>query len=102
MPPGLGAGGERGVRAQAGGDGRDVRPPHRPADAGERELWWIDPDAAVAAEIGAALSVSQGMAMQQTHRGVALRDRLPSGGGVVRGRGDQRSAGAHHRVAHLR
>ena len=40
-------------------------------------LWWIDPQAAVAAEMGAAVNVSQGMALHQTHRGVALRDRLP-------------------------
>ena len=46
-------------------------------DAGERELWWIDPDAAVAAELAAALNVSTGMALHQTHRGIALRDRLP-------------------------
>ena len=44
--------------------------------AGDRELWWIDPQAAVAAEMGAAVNVSQGMALHQTHRGVALRDRL--------------------------
>src|SRR3954466_13025974 len=48
-------------------------------DAGERELWWVDPDAAVAAELAAALNVSTGMALHQTHRGVALRDRLPRG-----------------------
>jgi len=46
--------------------------------AGERELWWVDPQAAVAAEMAAAVNVSQGMAMHQTHRGVALRDRLPA------------------------
>jgi hypothetical protein len=45
--------------------------------AWERELWWIDPQAAVAAEMGAAVNVSQGMALHQTHHGVALRDRLP-------------------------
>jgi hypothetical protein len=45
--------------------------------AEERELWWIDPDAAVAAELAAALNVSTGMALHQTHRGVALRHRLP-------------------------
>jgi hypothetical protein len=45
--------------------------------AGDRELWWIDPQTAVAAEMGAAVNVSQGMALHQTHRGVALRDRLP-------------------------
>ena len=31
----------------------------------------------MAAEIGAAAGISQGLAMSQTHRGVALRDRLP-------------------------
>jgi hypothetical protein len=45
--------------------------------AGERELWWVDPQAAVASELAAALDVSHGIALQQTHRGVALRDRLP-------------------------
>ena len=45
--------------------------------AGERELWWVDPQAAVAAEMAAAVNVSQGMALHQTHRGVAVRDRLP-------------------------
>ncbi|MGE2738064.1 DUF222 domain-containing protein, partial [Mycolicibacterium vaccae] len=45
--------------------------------AAERENWWVDPDAAVAAELAAALGVTQGLALAQTHRGVALRDRLP-------------------------
>jgi hypothetical protein len=45
--------------------------------AGDRESWWIDPEAAVSAELAAALNVSAGMALHQTHRGVALRDRLP-------------------------
>ena len=45
--------------------------------AGQRELWWVDPQAAVAAELAAAVNVSHGMALHQTHRGVALRDRLP-------------------------
>ena len=48
------------------------------ADAADRDSWWLDPDAAVAAEIGAATGISQGLAMSQTHRGVALRDRLPA------------------------
>ena len=47
-------------------------------DAGDRDMWWVDPDAAVAAEIGAAGGISQGLALSQTHRGVALRDRLPT------------------------
>jgi Domain of unknown function (DUF222) len=45
--------------------------------AGERELWWVDPEAAVAAELAAALNVTPSLALHQTHRGVALRDRLP-------------------------
>lgn len=49
--------------------------------AEEREWWWMDPQAGVAAEMSAAVNVSQGMALHQTHRGVALRDRLP---GVAR------------------
>jgi len=48
----------------------------RLASAAEREWWWIDPDAAVAPELAAALNVSTGLALHQTHRGVALRDRL--------------------------
>ncbi|MGE2730702.1 DUF222 domain-containing protein [Mycolicibacterium vaccae] len=47
------------------------------ATAAERQNWWVDPDAAVAAELAAALGVTQGLALAQTHRAVALRDRLP-------------------------
>ncbi|MGH3674253.1 MAG: DUF222 domain-containing protein [Mycobacterium sp.] len=47
-------------------------------DAKERDGWWVDPDAAVAAESAAAVGISQGLALSQTHRGVALRDRLPT------------------------
>jgi Domain of unknown function (DUF222) len=32
----------------------------------------------VAAETSAAVNISQGMALHQTHRGVASRDRLPA------------------------
>ncbi len=46
-----------------------------PAD--ERELWWIDPEAAVTAELAAAHNITQGLALHQAHRGVVLRDRLP-------------------------
>lgn len=45
--------------------------------AGERELWWIDPEAAVATELAAAQNITRSLALHQTHRGVALRDRLP-------------------------
>ncbi|KGI67112.1 HNH endonuclease [Mycolicibacterium rufum] len=47
-------------------------------DATDREDWWVDPDAAVAAELAAALGVTRGLALAQTHRGVVLRDRLPA------------------------
>ena len=45
--------------------------------AGERESWWLDPVAAVAAELAAAQNVTRALALHQTHRGVVLRDRLP-------------------------
>ena len=46
-------------------------------DAQERQWWWVDPQAAVGAEIGAAQNISQWLALAQTQRGVALMDRLP-------------------------
>ncbi len=45
--------------------------------AGERELWWVDPEAAVGAELGATQNISTWMALAQAHRGVVLADRLP-------------------------
>jgi hypothetical protein len=45
--------------------------------AGERELWWVDPEAAVGAELGATQNISAWMALAQAHRGVVLTDRLP-------------------------
>ena len=45
--------------------------------AEERQDWWLDPEGAVSVELGAALGTSRGLALAQTHRGVALRDRLP-------------------------
>jgi hypothetical protein len=45
--------------------------------AGEREDWWVDPEAAVGAELGATQNISAWMALAQTHRGVVLADRLP-------------------------
>ena len=47
-------------------------------DADERDSWWLDPVAAVAAELAAVSGISQGLALSQSHRAVALRDRLPS------------------------
>ena len=52
------------------------------ADKAERELWWLDPDAAVAAELAAALNLTSGLALHQTNRGLALRDRLPQVGAL--------------------
>jgi hypothetical protein len=49
--------------------------------AGERELWWVDPEAAVGAELGAAQNNSAWMALAQ--RGALGDLRLgPSRGGV--------------------
>ena len=45
--------------------------------ASDREDWWVDPEAAVLAELAAAQNITTGLACSQTHRGVALRDRLP-------------------------
>jgi Domain of unknown function (DUF222) len=46
--------------------------------AGEREAWWVDPEAAVGAELGATQHISAWMALAQAHRGVVLADRLPT------------------------
>ncbi|MCZ0729156.1 HNH endonuclease signature motif containing protein [Mycolicibacterium iranicum] len=48
--------------------------------AEDRLDWWIDPEAAVTAEIAAAYSITQGLALHQTYRAVVLRDRLPKVG----------------------
>jgi hypothetical protein len=45
--------------------------------AGERQDWWVDPQAAVGAELGATQNISTWMALAQAHRGVVLGDRLP-------------------------
>jgi hypothetical protein len=58
-----------------------------PAD--ERAPWWIDPQAAVAAELAGAVNVRHGLAVHQTHRGVALRDRLPRVAELFEARVDQ-------------
>lgn len=50
--------------------------------AGDRESWWVDPDAAVAAELAAAQNITESLALHQTHRGVVLRDRLPRVGAL--------------------
>jgi Domain of unknown function (DUF222) len=45
--------------------------------AGEREDWWVGPQAAAGAELGAAQGISTWMALAQAHRGVVLADRFP-------------------------
>ncbi|MEW5810598.1 MAG: DUF222 domain-containing protein [Actinomycetota bacterium] len=45
--------------------------------AEDRSGWWLAPDAAVAAEMAAAVGITQGLALHQIHRAVELRDRLP-------------------------
>ena len=47
--------------------------------AEERDWWWVDPAGCGGRRDRPPRStISQGMALHQTHRGVALRDRLPS------------------------
>ncbi|HEY6646150.1 MAG TPA: DUF222 domain-containing protein, partial [Mycobacterium sp.] len=46
--------------------------------AGERELWWVDPEASVGGELAASQNISTWMALAQAHRGVVLADRLPT------------------------
>ncbi|MBU8834646.1 DUF222 domain-containing protein, partial [Mycolicibacterium goodii] len=46
-------------------------------DADERRWWFVDPEAAVGAQLGAAQNITAWAALHQAQRGVALRDRLP-------------------------
>ncbi|BBY73382.1 HNH endonuclease [Mycolicibacterium parafortuitum] len=48
----------------------------------ERLYWWVDPEAAVTAEIAAAYRITQALALHQTYRAVVLRDRLPRVGAL--------------------
>ncbi|WP_159426373.1 DUF222 domain-containing protein, partial [Mycolicibacterium vaccae] len=43
----------------------------------DRLDWWVDPEAAVTAELAAAYRITQGLALHQAYRAVVLRDRLP-------------------------
>jgi hypothetical protein len=62
------------VRKLAGMAELFVRRTGLPAE--DRLDWWIDPEAAVTAEIAAAYNITQGLALHQTYRAVVLRDRL--------------------------
>jgi len=46
-------------------------------NADERRWWFVDPEAAVGAQLGAAQGITAWAALHQAQRGVALRDRLP-------------------------
>jgi hypothetical protein len=43
-----------------------------------REQCWVDPDAAVGAELGAAQHISTWMALAPAHHGAVLAERLPT------------------------
>ncbi|GFG49088.1 DUF222 domain-containing protein [Mycolicibacterium agri] len=45
--------------------------------AEERERWWVDPQAAVGAELAAAVNISARLALYLAHRGTVLREQLP-------------------------
>ncbi|MGE2735718.1 DUF222 domain-containing protein, partial [Mycolicibacterium vaccae] len=47
------------------------------SSAADRRVWFVDPDAAVGAELGAALGISSRLGLYEAHRAVVLRDRLP-------------------------
>ncbi|BBY17979.1 HNH endonuclease signature motif containing protein [Mycolicibacterium litorale] len=46
-------------------------------DALDRNLWFVDPETSVVSELAAAHNITDSLALFQTHRAVALRDRLP-------------------------
>ncbi|MDA2895526.1 DUF222 domain-containing protein, partial [Mycolicibacterium sp. BiH015] len=48
----------------------------------DRLTWWVDPDAAVTAELAAAHHITQGLALHQAYRAVVLRERLPQVGAL--------------------
>ncbi|WP_157576439.1 DUF222 domain-containing protein, partial [Mycobacterium sp. GA-2829] len=45
--------------------------------ATDRNRWFVDPEASAVSEIAAAQNITEALAMFQTHRAVALNDRLP-------------------------
>lgn len=48
----------------------------------DRLTWWVDPDAAVTAELAAAHHITAGLALHQAYRAVVLRERLPKVGAL--------------------
>ncbi|WP_156448635.1 DUF222 domain-containing protein, partial [Mycobacterium sp. NAZ190054] len=48
----------------------------------DRRNWWVDPEAAVTAELAAAYRITHGLALHQAYRAVVLRDRLPKVGAL--------------------
>jgi len=55
---------------------------YRLSRCGETEQWAVDTEAALSAELGAALRISQGLAASQLRYARALRERLPRTGAV--------------------
>src|ERR1700756_4191098 len=55
---------------------------YRLSRCSETEDWTIDTMEAVAAEVGAALRISQGLAVSRVRYARAMRERLPGGGGL--------------------
>ncbi|MCV7198571.1 HNH endonuclease signature motif containing protein [Mycobacterium angelicum] len=55
---------------------------YRLSRCGETELWAVDTEAALTAELAAALRISQGLAASQVRYARALRERLPRTGAV--------------------
>jgi Domain of unknown function (DUF222) len=70
----------RSVAAQLDGIGQLFA--HRLSRCSQSEDWAIDTMAAVAAEVGAALRTSQGMAESRLSYARAMRERLPKVGGL--------------------
>jgi hypothetical protein len=58
---------------------------HRYASRSDTDDWAIDTEAAVAAEVGAALRISQGRAASRLRYARAMRERLPQVGEVFKG-----------------
>ena len=68
---------------------------YRYSSCSETDDWAIDTEAAVAAEVGAALRISQGRAASRLRYARAMRERLPQVGEVFKA-GDIDYRAFHH------
>ena len=73
---------------------------YRLSRCSETEDWAIDTEEAVAAEVGAALRISQGLAASRLRYARAMRERLPAGGRGVSGRRYRLPDVSDDRVSH--